>query len=365
MKFNKVKLLNKFIVLLMVFAVFIFIKNKHSVVNINDITFTAETAINNARIENKEIKVDIDKTPPGQIADMDRLLKILDPKDSKSIFKIIDIIGRDKNFNLNCHEVAHDIGHKAYELYGFSNSVNFTDESRIGHDSVQDICAGGYIHGVLEEAFVSDEGFVKNINNACNDVNNKIKDSCRHGVGHALMYVYNRDYRRSMLGCANFETKNGKSRCYEGVWMELFWGVSIASSTVLEFDTEYPMQICKDTNQDAKASCFLYSSFGYLRKHKRDYIGVIKLCVDSNLKEDDTNFCVKGVGITMNSHFKGQSLERSEVYAKNIKNINKKAYYQGVFGFAKLTGIDFENLKSSCEKFKNDREFCLDAINSI
>ena len=146
---------------------------------------------------------DISKTPPAQIAIRDRLLTMLDPKDKNSIFDIIDAIEKDPVTSRNCHEIAHDIGHKAYEIYGFSGSMNFTDTTRLDHASVQDICAGGYIHGILEEASLHQPDFTKNPGELCTYVSKINRSSCYHGVGHALMFAFERGTKDSITATSN------------------------------------------------------------------------------------------------------------------------------------------------------------------
>jgi hypothetical protein len=308
----------------------------------------------------------IDKTPSGQIKVRNNLIKKLDPKDPTSLFTVIDTIEANKDISRNCHEIAHDIGHKAYELYGFSGSLNFTDSTRLNHPSISDICSGGYIHGVLEEAAIDDVNFKESVSTVCSTVSKKDSASCFHGVGHALMFSYGRDVESSLAACRDAGSLDKASRCFEGVWMELFWGVlSSGTPTRLGFDTENPLAPCVATQSDAKPACFLYSSFGYLRKHKKNYTGAITLCTKSKLNENDTNFCLKGVGITMNSNFKAHNLERSEVFMEGKTLPQKKAFYQGVFGYANLTGVAESEIRNTCDSFTNDTAICNSVVEKI
>ena len=308
---------------------------------------------------------DISKTPPSQRVERDRLLSKLGPHDANSVFKVIDAIEADPALSLNCHDIAHDIGHKAYELYGFSAALNFTDAARLNHASIQDVCAGGYDHGLLEEAALHRPEFAHDPGVMCVDVPTESRASCFHGVGHALMFLYDRDTNSSLEACRITRTVGGASRCFEGVWMELFWGnTDHTGSNSIGFDTDMPLAPCKATARDAKPACFLYSTFGYLRVHKRDYAGAVRLCTTNKLLENDSEFCLKGVGITMVSRFKARHLEGSEVFVKGLSTGQKTAFYQGVFGYANLSGMDSEEIKNTCALFQTDKTICEDVITS-
>lgn len=306
---------------------------------------------------------DISKTPTSQIAIRQKLLAMLDPTDPNSVFTVVDTIEANKPLSLSCHELAHDIGHKAFELYGFSGAMNFSDAARMRHASVQDICAGGYVHGILEEASLHQPDFAEHPGAMCEGVANTNRASCFHGVGHALMFTYFRDESASLAGCRIVGTADDISRCFEGVWMEFFWGdTKYSGPDTLGWDTNKPLDPCIATQQDAKAACFIYSAFGYLRTHKHDYSGAVTLCTQSNLTGSDSGYCMKGVGITMISHLQGTHLEQSEPFVEGSGFEEKYAFYEGVMGYAKLSGISPGVLTAACRAMKEDADICLAAL---
>jgi hypothetical protein len=310
--------------------------------------------------------VDISKTEPGQVPVRDHLLAKLDPKDASSVFLVVDAIQANTELSNNCHNIAHDIGHKAYSFYGFSGAMNFTDAERLNHASVQDICAGGYVHGVLEEAALHTPGFENNPGVMCADVPDAIYASCLHGVGHALMFVYHRNVTDSLNACRNGGFPKNVSRCFEGVWMELFWGkVDLTNGVDVGFDTKRPLEPCVDTANDAKPACFLYSPFGYLRTHSKDYMGAIQLCTTSSLSENDAEFCLKGVGITMISHFRGRHLEGAEAFVAGLSDSKKYVFYKGMLNYAMFSGVNHDEVKNSCTLFTTDKEICKEVISEI
>jgi hypothetical protein len=65
--------------------------------------------------------------------------------------------------------MAHDLGHHAYELYGFSRAMTWSNGA-IENTSVDDICAGGYMHGILEELFLHHSELQNNPESVCANI---------------------------------------------------------------------------------------------------------------------------------------------------------------------------------------------------
>ncbi len=306
---------------------------------------------------------DISKTVQAWRAARDKLAALFVPNDPNSIFAVIDAIQADQKFSLDCHDIAHDIGHRAYELYGFSSAMTYDNASSVDHTSVMDICAGGYVHGVLEEMSLHQPDFAKDPGAMCANVPTANRASCFHGVGHALMFANERDVPASLAGCRSLDRVEDRTRCFEGVWMEMFWGsTEHAGANSLGWDLAKPLAPCIATQQDAKQACFLYSTFGYLRTHPHDYTGAVKLCTESGLNANDSAFCLRGVGITMVSHLKGTHLERSETFAVDFTPAEKLSFYRGVMGYARLSGIGDDELQNACAAMKTDADVCAKAL---
>ncbi len=174
------------------------------------------------------------------------------------------------------------------------------------------------------------------------------------------MFANSRDVPSSLAGCRSLDRSTDTYRCFEGVWMEMFWGntAHVATSS-LGWDLKKPMAPCISTEADAKPTCFLYSTFGYLRTHPKDYSGAVQMCTQSDLTKTDTEFCLKGLGITMMSKFKGQHLEGSEIFVEGLSDEQKRAFYQGVMGYARLSGLNEEKLANSCDLLKYDKDVCI------
>jgi len=304
--------------------------------------------------------VNIDKTIENQRMERDKLLAMFDAHNTNSIFKIVDTIQADPVLSLNCHDIAHDLGHRAYELYGFSEAMAFNNPNHVGHALVQYICAGGYMHGILEELSLQQPEFKTQPGIMCATIPDDARASCFHGIGHVFMFANSRDVPSSLAGCRSLDRSTDTYRCFEGVWMEMFWGntAHVATSS-LGWDLKKPMAPCISTEADAKPTCFLYSTFGYLRTHPKDYSGAVQMCTQSDLTKTDTEFCLKGLGITMMSKFKGQHLEGSEIFVEGLSDEQKRAFYQGVMGYARLSGLNEEKLANSCDLLKYDKDVCI------
>lgn len=75
------------------------------------------------------------------------LLRANDPESIHPAFAHFrEVINIDSTISAKCHDFAHIIGHRAFELYGFSAAISRAED---------DICAGGYTHGILEAYFRS------------------------------------------------------------------------------------------------------------------------------------------------------------------------------------------------------------------
>jgi hypothetical protein len=108
----------------------------------------------------------IDKTKESLKKTRDKYLAMLDPRDDTSISHMIRTLESDARLSRDCHDMAHDLGHRAYELYGFSRAMTWSNGA-IENTSVDDICAGGYMHGILEELFIHHPTLQKNPESVC------------------------------------------------------------------------------------------------------------------------------------------------------------------------------------------------------
>lgn len=309
----------------------------------------------------------IDKTKESGRATRDALIALLDQDNPRSIFTVIDTIEKNYALSRDCHDMAHDIGHRAYELFGFSTAMTFSDPENLSHTSVDDMCAGGYMHGILEEVFLHQPTLKNQPGDICASIPDTNRESCLHGVGHGLMFVNARDVPASLEACRKIDAPiYVVSRCFEGVFMEMFWGnTDHAGANSLGWTPEKPLTPCTQVTGDEKPACFLYAHLGYLRSHPRDFTGAINLCTQNHLNKSDTWFCLKGVGITMMKHFTSHRLEQAEGLVSHLSSEEKRAYYEGVIGYARLSNVGDGELTRFCSVLQKDGGICQSVIDTI
>ncbi|NRH21069.1 hypothetical protein HOO68_03430 [Candidatus Gracilibacteria bacterium] len=306
--------------------------------------------------------IPIDKTKESLKKTRDKFLAMLDPHDDTSISHMIRTLESDTRLSRNCHDMSHDLGHRAYELFGFSRAMTWSN-GNIENTSVDDVCAGGYMHGILEELFLHHPELQKNPETVCSNIPEKHQGSCYHGVGHGVMFSNKRDVEKSLLACRTMSNNIFVYRCFEGVWMEMFWGdIGHAGSNSLGWSIDDPFARCKIAKNDEKPTCYLYAHLGYLRSHIGDFTGVVKFCTKSDISSQDSEFCLKGIGITMMKHFTSHHLEKSESLVKNLSTSQKSAYYEGIIGYAILSSVPRVDLNTFCSDLRVDTPVCLKVL---
>ena len=180
------------------------------------------------------------------------------------------------------------------------------------------------------------------------------------------MFTDKRDVNGSIADCRVVTDLRYMYRCFEGVRMEQFWGnPAYLGTTTLGWDTKKPFDTCLRAQTDERPTCLLYAPFGYLRIHPKDYTGAIQACTQKDWKTTDSQFCLKGVGMTMMSKFKNKHLENAETLVAVFSPELKKAFYQGVFGYAHLAGFSIADLNATCSLFKVDGELCKEVVKEL
>ncbi len=306
--------------------------------------------------------VPIDKTQESLKKTRDKFLAMLDVHDDTSISHMIRTLESDTRLSRNCHDMSHDLGHRAYELFGFSRAMTWSS-GNIENTSVDDVCAGGYMHGILEELFLHHSELQKNPESVCSGIPTKHQGSCYHGVGHGIMFSLERNVERSLESCRTMKNNTFVHRCFEWVWMEMFWGdIGHAGANSLGWNREDPFARCKSAKLDEKPTCFLYAHLWYLRSHPGDFTGVVKFCSTSKLTPYDSRFCLKGIGITMMKHFTSRHLEKSENLVTYLTASQKYAYYEWIIGYALLSSVARTDLNIFCWELKLDASICTSVL---
>lgn len=190
-----------------------------------------------------------------------------------SITMLKQFIVSDPAYMIECHEIAHEIGHIAYEHFR-EQAFTFKDP----------LCGGGYLHGLLESATVFDDSMSlpEMVHTVCSG---DIEESCLHGLGHAI-YKSVLDIPTALTYCDKVRSQN--KDCYDGVYMELFdteegQELSIAAGSA----------ICATATIQTQSSCWFY--LPRLLKTNGPQT-TIAHCA-SLLKSTERQVCAKGSGV--------------------------------------------------------------------
>ena len=114
---------------------------------------------------------------------------------------------------LDCHNRAHEMGRRAFELFGGESFKDCGIE-----------CHSGCRHGATE-AFFAEHGtadLVGSMQTLCGDeVGNRFHmHQCIHGIGHGLMAWYDYGLHDALAACDLIQQEYHRRSCYSGVFME-------------------------------------------------------------------------------------------------------------------------------------------------
>ncbi len=254
----------------------------------------------------------------------------------------------------NCHSLSHDIGRKAYGLYGFDKALLLDDSNK--NKILFYSCFGGYLHGVIEEVEESNPDIKSNPGKLCENIDEAIVDSCYHGIGHALMNKFKFNTDESIDSCQYVKNYFYAMRCSEGVWMEYYYGAG--DGKYIPYDKDNIMEKCDNTKEFAKPACYMYAGMGFLITHNYNYDLVFESCDKIEILNYSA-FCFKGLGIMSSFKYKNDYSESENTVHKYWK-IKKRAYYQGLYSYGLIYGISINTLRDSCDNFKHkeDKDLC-------
>lgn len=190
----------------------------------------------------------------------------------------------------NCHRIAHTMG--AAALARFKNKVA---DAMLGGNA---ICASGYYHGIIEQAFygVSRDKIQAKAKTMCSDPTLRAQTflayQCVHGLGHGLMLYTAYDLPGSLDICDGLAEGFDATSCTGGVFMENFATSRGAKSEyVKKDDLIYP---CNDVSEDHKYYCYLLVTANILPAVKYDFKKAAKVCLES--ERDWIDECYQSYG---------------------------------------------------------------------
>lgn len=165
-----------------------------------------------------------------------------------------------------CHEIAHEIGHGAFNRLGtFSEAMQLQDVT----------CNGGYLHGVLESAFGELTGTTTaELRNACNDLapESFVAWQCIHGLGHGFMFAYDQDINAARNECNLYEDEWMEETCINGAYMQHF------TLPLRELKDDEVLSFCDRQPMPGMLDCHLYAPTLYLARYEREYEGALRWC---------------------------------------------------------------------------------------
>lgn len=255
----------------------------------------------------------------------------------EALRKFKEYISQDQQISKKCHDFGHKIGRKAFEYYGFSQSITHAGE---------DVCAWGYTHGILEAYFTADGTLADHPNMACESVEPKKRQSCYHGVGHGLMFHYSDDVTLSLEKCRTLPDDTSKNRCAEWVFMELYDADPRHAGGEVKYSTGDLFAPCQNLARPSEwYVCGFYAGLGYLRYAQEDYIGALSVCRDAG---PYTNMCITGVGREIAKRYLWDAL-KLETICYSLSD--EKQISACISGGINYTALQYENTPNIIEQY--------------
>lgn len=187
-----------------------------------------------------------------------------------------------------CHAISHDLGHQALELAGGKPGKALTVRN--------DVCGGGFTHGVIEDALASSKDPGRDLLKICAPDQD---GSCFHGVGHGVMFATGLDLARSLDLCNLAPREILSVRCGEGVFMQLFSadvaGGHAAGKGANPQTVDTARATCADVRMPYAGSCWFYTPTLWLSENPDDFAGAMRWCTAAS-SEFGQQLCAKGVG---------------------------------------------------------------------
>jgi len=254
----------------------------------------------------------------------------------------------------SCHGLAHQMGHAAYDAFGFGEAMKAQNA----------VCGGGYIHGVLEAHFglLQEEDLLDSVSSLCSEGSN----TCYHGLGHGLMIALDLDVSSS-LGYCDLLPGVGARNCYDGVWMHIFdleeSGVSKESDLYFTAEeTQGALALCAGHDDIYKSSCYFYLPRILAHDQQRSFQESVDLCA---LVEDSFAIsCAAGSGHSnMKYHIANPnaSLEACQAYkADELMNACKEGGLLYYLYSLETSDAETFNVEGVCDSLlsQQDRELC-------
>lgn len=240
------------------------------------------------------------------------------------------LILHDPEIENDCHDSVHEIGHAAYEKFGFTESMKYQS----------DLCGSGYIHRVVESYFEEHKGEEINPLTLCS----KTDGRCFHGLGHGYMFYFDYDLHNSVEACEQLPAGFARGNCLDGVFMQYFSTGDAATLTDTSFD------ICDLFNGYARGSCYFYAPRYHL-VYPDLYTGVYSLC--KKLPNIDRAGCIKGIGSGL-TKYNITRLNIPENFCFQLEPADERACVSGILSYYIVHYNDHQKGKDVCSSFSQE-----------
>lgn len=189
--------------------------------------------------------------------------------------KIYDTDGYAKS---QCHQIAHSIGHAAYDRYKSLGKTYTKGDS---------FCWSGYYHGATERAIaeLGPDKIKQSANDVCAELASKNRYSfdhfnCVHGLGHGFMAVANYNLFESLKDCDLLKDSWDRESCYGGAFMENVMVAARGNGTSDYLKKDELMYPCTAVETTYKQQCYLMQTSYALQQNGYDFADAFRLCRD-------------------------------------------------------------------------------------
>ncbi|MGV1004803.1 MAG: hypothetical protein ACOYEV_08545 [Candidatus Nanopelagicales bacterium] len=223
------------------------------------------------------------------VALSEKTLRILDEKGPAAALAALEkAVAKHPAGQGVCHAVAHALGHEA--LKRFHNNAAKALRYR------NDVCGGGYTHGVVEVKLADSKNVSRDILTTCAPNND---GSCWHGVGHGALFFSKFRVQEAEKLCSKAPNQALVARCAEGIYMQLFTlddgGQPNTKSGYQAPTSRTTARICRGASPDFAGACWFYAPTVILQETGEKWSKAIAWCaaLHSGLGRGQ---CTAGIG---------------------------------------------------------------------
>jgi hypothetical protein len=187
-----------------------------------------------------------------------------------------------------CHAVAHDLGHAAL--------ARAQGDAAAVLNARNDVCGGGFLHGVVEAKLGSSGAIEEDILQVCAPNQD---GSCLHGVGHGVTFAANGDVDKAMDMCDLVAHLEQGGRCAEGMMMQLWLSDSLAGHVGAKGKTTADALVtCPRVREPYGSACWFYAPTLILdRADAASWGRAANWCADTVPGDSDARWlCAMGTG---------------------------------------------------------------------